>query len=288
MQTPDQDLRDGTRAISTDPVCDLQEYWGRLKSIYEEIVEPAAFDGSLEQRTLEAFKRLPQAVNVIDRYRAGLRHLDTLELAAIESYGDELPRPVTEAHLLFSHQNALTDFAGAFAKASEQNSVIAEGLERYRDNPSLPGPCLLAFSDQQYRLLYTAFDFGWVRDEDHPNLDQVFRLRGMEYLGKIACASGEPDAESEDKSPRKVWLEIRKRRPLLELRNAAASDHKASLTEDVVQYLFIVQEAAAAGALDPANAGDSDLAKYASVIIGNLIDEFGGSDTAEGTVYKSG
>jgi len=276
MQTPGQNAQESGPESSklAGPVRDLQENWGRLKSIYEEIVEPAAFDGSLEQRTLEAFKRLPQVASVIDRYRAGLQHLDTLEREAIDSYGDELPRPVTEAHLLFCHQNALTDFAGAFAKASEANQAIADGLERYRDNPSLPDPCLLAFSDQQYRLLYTAFAFGWVRDEDHPNLDQVFRLRGMEYLGKIACASGESDAESEDKSPRKVWLEIRKRSPLLDLRNAAASDNKASLAEDVIQYLFIVQEAAAAGALDPADAADAELAKYASAVIGDLIDEF--------------
>ena len=120
---------------------------------------------------------------------------------------------------------------------------------------------------------YTAFAFGWVRTEAHPDLSQVFRLKGMAYLGKIACASGEPDAESADKSPRKVWLEIRKRSPLLELRTAAASDNKARLTEDVIQYLYIVQAAAAAGHLDTANANDNELAKQASLIVGDLIDE---------------
>jgi hypothetical protein len=273
MQTPDQDLQESTGAQSTDRVRDLQDRWSQLISIGADKADPVDFDGSPEQRTLEGIKRLPEVASVVGAYRAGLLHLDSLELAAIESYGDELPRPVTEAHLLFCHQNALTDFVGAFAKASEPNGAITDGLAQYRDNPALPDPCLLAFSDQQYRLLYTAFAFGWVRTEPHPDLKQVFRLKGMEYLGKIACASGEPDAESEDQSPRKVWLEIRKRNPLVELRNAAASDNKASLADDVIQYLYIVHEAAAAGALDPANARDCDLAKYASVIVGDLIDE---------------
>jgi hypothetical protein len=273
MQTPDQDLQAGTRANSTDPVRDLPDRWSQLISICAGKADPADFDGSPEQQLLEGIKRLPEVESVVGTYRLGLLHLDGLELAAIDAYGDELPRPVTEAHLLFSHHNALTDFVGAFAKASEQHEAIADGLERYRDNPALPAPCLLAFSDQQYRLLYTAFAFGWIRDEDHPDLNLVFRLRGMAYLGKIACASGEPDTKSEDKSPHKVWREIRKRSPLLELRNAAASENKASLTEDVIQYLYIVQAVAAAGHLDPADAADNELAKLASAIVGDLIDE---------------
>jgi len=137
---------------------------------------------------------------------------------------------------------------------------------------ALPDPCLLAFSDHQYRLLYTAFVFGWVGGEAHPDLGRVFRLKGMEYLGKITCSSGEPDAESDDESPHKVWREIRKRSPLADLRNAAASNNKASLAEDVIQYLAIAHEAAGGGALDPAEAKDSALAKHASAIIADLID----------------
>ena len=273
MQTPDQDLHEGTRAQSTDRVRDLQNRWSDLKSICTAKVEPVDFDGSPDQQLLEGIKRLPEIDSVVGAYRFGLRHLDSLELAAIESYGDELPRPVTEAHLLFCHQNALTDFVAAFAKACDSNTAIAEGLEQYRNDPARPEPCLLAFSDHQYRLLYTAFAFGWVQTEPHPDLSQVFRLKGMEYLGKIACASGEPDAESAAQSPQKVWREIRKRSPLLELRNAAASDNKASLAEDVIQYLFIVYQAAAAGALDPAEKRDIQLAKYASAIVDDLIDE---------------
>ena len=260
---------------SVDPMRDLQTNWSRFSSIYETLVTPAELDVSPQQRTLEAFKKLPQIVSVIDRYRSALRYLDRLELAAIESYGDELPRPVTEAHLLYCHRNALTDFTLSFAKAAESNEAIAAGLQRYRDNTALPDPCLIAFSDQQYRLLYTAFVFGWVRNEAHPDLDQEFRHWGMEYLGKIACASGQPDTASEDQSARKVWLEIRKRSPLLELRNAAASDNKASLAEDVIQYLDIVQSAAAAGDLDPASPADNQLAKTASAIVGDLTDELG-------------
>jgi len=232
----------------------------------------ADLDGPPEQRTLEAFKRLPAVGKVIGNYRAGLQHLDSFEREAMASYGDELPQPVTQAHLLFCHRNALTDFAGAFSKACDSNAAIADGLAQYRDDPALPDPCLLAFSDQQYRLLYTAFAFGWVRTEAHPDLGQVFRLKGMDYLGKIACSSGEPDAESDDQSPHKVWLEIRKRGPLADLRNAAASDNKASLVEDVIQYLYIVHNAAAAGGLDPADAKDNALAQHASVIIVDLID----------------
>jgi len=254
-------------------VSELHHNWSRLKTWYEANVRPVDLDCSPEQRTLEAFKRLPQVANVIGKYRAGLLCLDDFERKAMKSYSDELPPAVTEAFLRFCHRNALTDFVGSFSKACDSNAAIAEGLQRYRDDPALPDPCLLAFSDQQYRLLYTAFAFGWVRTEPHPDLNQVFRLKGMEYLGKIACASGEPNAESDAQSPHKVWLEIRKRSPLADLRNAAASDNKASLTEDVIQYLYIVQNAAAAGALDPADAKNNALAQQASVIIADLLEE---------------
>lgn len=273
MQTPEQDLQADVRTKSTDPVRDLQDCWADLFSICKDKIEPVAFDGSPEQQFLEGVKRLPEIDSVVGAYRYGLLHLDSFELAAIEDYGDELPRPVTEAHLLFCHRNALSDFVGAFAKAVDSNEAIANGLAQYRDNPALPDPCLLAISDHQYRLLYTAFVFGWVRDEEHPDLNQVFRTRGMEYLGKIACSSGEPNAESEHQSPRKIWLEIRKRSPLIELRNAGASDNKASLVEDLVQYLSIVNQAAEAGVLDPADDKDNAVAKSAAVIVGDLIDE---------------
>lgn len=250
----------------------LQETWPRFLSICEGRVDPVDAEGSREQQLLEGIKRLSQIEKVIGAYRFALQHLDSFERAAMKSYGDELPRPVTEAFLLFGHRNALSDFAVSFSRACDSNETVAGGLARYRDDPALPDPCLLAFSDQQYRLLYTAFAFGWVRDEDHPDLGQVFRLKGMEYLGKIACSSGEPDAKSDAQSPRKVWLEIRKRGPLADLRNAAASDNKANLAEDVIQYLSIVHAAATAGGLDSADAKDNALAQHASVIIADLMD----------------
>ena len=237
------------------------------------MVDPVAFAGSPERQLLEGIKRLPQVESVIGAYRFALTHLDDLERNAMTAYGDALPRPVTQAFMLFGHRNALTDFVRSFAKACDSNDAIAAGLQRYRDDPALPDPCLLAFSDHQYRLLYTAFAFGWVRDEGHPDLSQVFRLKGMEYLGKIACASDAPDAGTDAQSPHRVWLEIRKRSPLADLRAAAASENKACLTEDVIEYLAIVHEAAAAGALDPADAKDNALAQQASDIIVDLIDE---------------
>jgi hypothetical protein len=253
----------------SDPVETLQKNWSRLISICEDL---AGTNFSNEQQLLAKIEQLPQVEGVVEAYRFALQHLDDLERAAMKSYGDELPQPVTQAFLLFCHRNALSDFAGAFAKAVDSNAAIAAGLQRYRDDPALPDPCLLAFSDHQYRLLYTAFAFGWVRAEDHPDLNQVFRLKGMEYLGKIACASGEPDAESDAQSPHKVWLEIRKRSPLADLRTAAASENKARLAEDVIEYLAIVNAAAAAGALDPGEAKDIALAQTASAIIADLID----------------
>ncbi len=282
MQTPDQDLRESERAQPSDPVRDLQDRWSQLILMCRDKVEPVDFDGSPDQQRIEAIKRLPEVDSVVGAYRSGLLQLDSLELAAIEDYGDELPRPVTEAHLLFCHRNALTDFVGAFARACDSNDAIADGMAQYRDNPALPDPCLLAISDHQYRLLYTAFAFGWVRDEPHPDLNQVFRLRGMEYLGKIACASGAPNTASEDQSPPKVWREIRKRSPLADLFAAAASDNKASLAADLIQYLFIAYQAAAAGALDPADAKDNALARTASVIIGELIDELSQTEVYRG------
>lgn len=255
------------------PLPTLQEMWPRFLSVCESRVGTADREASREQQLLADIKHLPQVANVVGRYRTGLLHLDDLERVAMTSYGDELPQPVTHAHLLFGHRNALTDFAGAFARAGDANDAVAAGLQRYRDDPALPDPCLIAFSDQQYRLLYTAFAFGWVRTEAHPDLGRVFRLKGMEYLGKIACSSGQPDAESDALSPPKVWREIHKRGPLAGLRTAAASENKASLAEDVIQYLAIVHAAAAAGALDSADAADNNLAKYACVIVADLIDE---------------
>jgi hypothetical protein len=245
------------------PLVNLQENWSRLLSICGGLADPVDLAG---------IKGLPQVESVIGSYRAGLQHLDNFERAAMTDYGDELAQPVAQAFLLFSHRNALSDFTIAFATACDANAAIADGFAQYRDDPALPDPCLLAFSDQQYRLLYTAFAFGWVRDEAHPDLGQVFRLKGMEYLGKITCASGEPEADSNGESSQKVWREIRKRSPLVDLRTAAASENKASLTQDVIQYLSIVHAAAAAGALDPNEAKDIALAQTASAIITDFID----------------
>lgn len=255
------------------PLPTLLEMWPRFLSVCESRVGTGDREASREQQLFDGIKHLPQAADVVGRYRTGLLHLDDLERAAMTSYGDQLPQPVTHAHLLFGHRNALTNFAGAFARACDANDAVAAGLQSYRDDPARPDPCLIAFSDQQYRLLYTAFAVGWVRTEAHPDLGQVFRLKGREYLGKIACSSGQPDAESDDRSPPKVWREIRKRGPLAGLRTAATSGNKASLAEDVIQYLAIVHAAAAAGGLDSAGAGDNNLAKYACVIVADLIDE---------------
>lgn len=253
------------------PAVKFQEDWSRLILICEGLIDTKV---ASEQQLPAEIKQLPQVESVIEAYRFALQHVDDFERGAMTDYGDELPQPVTESFLLFGHRNALSDFVGAFSKACDANEAVAEGLARYRDDPALPDPCLLAFGDQQYRLLYTAFAFGWVRTEAHPDLGQVFRLKGMEYLGKIACSSGEPDVESADESPHKVWREICKRGPLADLRSAAASENKARLAEDVIQYLTIVHEAAAAGALDSASAADNNLANCASVIVADLIDEF--------------
>jgi hypothetical protein len=237
------------------------------------MIEPIDFADPSEQKLLDRVKRLPQIENAVEAYRTGLLHLDDLERATMMSYGNELPQPVAQTHLLFGHRNALTDFAGAFSKVNDTSAAIVEGLQRYRDDPTLPDPCLLAFSDQQYQLLYTAFTFGWVYDEPHPDLKQLFRFKGMKYLGKIACTSSDLDAETDAQSPQKVWRKIRKRGPLADLRTAAASDNKARLGKDVIHYLSIVHKATAAGALDSTSATNNNLAKYASAIVGDLIDE---------------
>jgi hypothetical protein len=253
------------------PAVKFQQDWSRFLSVCEDLVDPGTVEVSTEKQLLAGIKHLPQVEGVVEAYRFALAHVDDFERAAMTAYGDELPPPVTHAHLLFGHRNALTDFVGSFAKACDANAAVADGLARYRNDPTLPDPCLLAFSDQQYRLLYTAFVFGWVRGEAHPDLGQIFRLKGLEYLGKIACASGDPEAESSDESPPKVWLEIRKRGPLADLCSAAASANKASLAEDVIQYLSIVHAAAEALALDSASATDNNLAKHALAVIGDLI-----------------